>query len=610
MTLTPTSSQPIPVWDSLRTAARRLEEKGQLEEAVVLYGRASAWEDMAVLLTELERHAEAGNTWLRFLPAVPVPATALGPQEVEAVRQASTCYERARLFDAAAGLLVNLGEPLAAVDVLERAAITVDADLVRTGQELPDNPWPAGKLCNRPPPGAREDTDSTNELHAPAEAGHGRSDPGVLAAKRAHIGRAVHALMSVAVDDPHYLDAADQVARLTWEHGLMSVRVARFLEPLLVGSVSLTQEQADTLYTLGRLYERIGLHEKAGMSYAHTLALNPKHRAAGMRSARLNNPQVDPIEAVADAFSNTIENSEPSQADRDELNARVSHSTFEFNLGPLEPGSTVADRFVILSALGEGGCGVVFRANDQRREEEVALKVLRAGSSEHRAVQRFQREMEISARLSHPNIVRTWDSGVWRNLHWIAMEVLDGLDLGGLLRRIARPLPVAPTVALVRQILWGLSYAHSVGVVHRDIKPSNIFVMRGTHSVKVLDFGLALAVDKSRFTRTGTTVGSPRYMPPERLRGREKSGPWSDLYSVGVVMYRMLTATMPFKNTELAPLLQEVFDVTPPPPSALNPVIPPELDLVVAQLLAKEPSQRYRDARDVLRDLEPIAPSE
>ena len=576
---TPTSSQPIPVWDSHRAAARRLEQQGRLEEAIVLYGRAAAWDDMATLLTELERYAEAGNTWLRYLPAVPVLASTLGPQEIEAVRQAADCYERSGLFDAAAGLLVKLEEP-------------------------------GGKLCNRPPPGAREDTDSTNERRAPGAAGPGAGHPGALAADRRHVGKAVDALMSMAVTDPHYPDAAAQVARMTWEHGLMSVRVARFLEPMLVGPVAVLPQHADTLYTLGRLYERIGLHEKAAMAYAHALALEPKHRAAGMRSARLKNPRIDPIEAVADAFSSTIDASEPPQADREELAARVSDSTHEFNLGPLEPGSTVAQRFVILSALGEGGCGVVFRANDQKREEEVALKVLRTGSSEHRAVRRFEREMEISARLSHPNIVRTWDSGVWRNTHWIAMEVLDGLDLGGLLRRIARPLPVTQTITLIRQVLWGLSYAHSVGVVHRDIKPSNIFVLRGSHTVKVLDFGLALAVDKARFTRTGTTVGSPRYMPPERLRGREKSGPWSDLYSVGVVMYRMLTATMPFKNTDLAPLLQEVFEVTPPVPSAYNQLIPPELDLIVAQLLAKEPSERYRDVRDVLRDLEPIAPSE
>ena len=606
--MTPTSSQPVPAWDSLRSAARRLEEQGQLEQAVILYGRASAWDDMALLLTELERHAQAGNTWLRFLPAVPVAASSLSPLEIDAVRRASAAYQKAHLFDAAASLLINLGDTQGAIDVLEAAGMKADVELVRSGSPLPDNPWPTGKLSNLSPPGAREDNDPTNELRPPAAPQHARSDPGVLAAKRAHVERAIEALMGVAMDDPHFLDACDQVAKLAWEHGLMSVRVAMFLEPLLTEPLELRMEDADTLYTLGRLYERIGLHEKASIAYAHALALQPKHRAASMRSARLKNPQIDPIQAVEDAFSNTIENSEPSQADRQSLEEAVSHSTFEFNLGPIEPGSTVADRFVILQALGEGGCGVVFKAHDQRRDDDIALKVLRAGSSEHRAVKRFQREMEISAKLSHPNIVKTWDSGVWRNLHWIAMEVLDGLDLGGLIRRIGRPLPVGPSTTLIQQALWGLSYAHSVGVVHRDIKPSNIFVLRGTHNVKVLDFGLALAVDKSRFTRTGTTVGSPRYMAPERLRGGNETGPWTDLYSIGVVLYRMLTATMPFKNTDLAPLLEEVATVDPPPASALNPAIPPELDAIVARLLAKRPDERYRDAREVLKDLEPFAP--
>jgi len=584
----------------LQAKAMTYRSQGRVEDALDIYWRLSDWRPMADYLMELGRPIEAGTAWLRLLPFLPVKTAALTRGERNAAREAARCYAEGGLHLAAAGLLVNLEERDVAQQVLRAGSLDAEREALDDGEPLPGNPWPEGMVSSRPPAGARDGAD-TSEHRVRART----SGPDSEATRAESVG-ALDALVQVPVGDAHYLDVADLVARLAFQHGLMSVRVALFLEPLISGKgLDGRQPEADTLYTLGRLLERIGFTEKASVAYAHALAIDPTHRAAGMRSARLKDPEADLMEAVGDAFSMSLEMT-ASAHDRANLSERVSTTTFEFNMGPLLPGEVVADRFELTEPLGEGGCGVVFAARDRETGDEVALKLLRPGSGELRAVKRFEREIEISRELQHPHVVETRDSGVWRELHWIAMERLDGIDLGVLLRRIGRPLPVSPAIRVLRQALAGLAHAHERGVIHRDIKPSNIFVMRRTHHVKLLDFGLALLTNATRFTRVGTTLGSPRYMAPERLRGDESIGPRSDLYALGVVSYRMLTWTMPFKEKGLEALLQEIAEVTPPPPSTVNPAVPVELDMIVAKLLAKSPEARYQTAAQVLLDLDPL----
>ncbi len=587
----------------LRERAARYRERGRVDDALDIYWRMSDWQPMADLLMELGRPIEAGTAWLRLLPFLPVRGDTLTRAEANAAREAARCYAEGGLHLAAAGLLVNLGEREAAAQALAAGELPDARAAVLAGEPLSGNPWPDGRISSRPPAGARDGAQT--EERPLRGARQGGLDPSAQAAREESVG-ALDALVQVPVSDPHYLDVADLVARLAFQHGLMSVRIALFLDPLLSGKgIEGRQPEADTLYTLGRLHERIGFTEKASVAYAHALAIDPTHRAAAMRGARLTHPDMDLLEVVGDAFSLSLE-MESSADDRASLVERVSTTTFEFNLGPLRTGSVIAERFRLTEPLGEGGCGVVFAATDTERDGEVALKILRTGAGELRAVTRFEREIAISRGLDHPNVVKTLDSGVWRELHWIAMERLDGIDLGVLLRRIGRPLPVRPALRVLREAAEGLDHAHERGVIHRDIKPSNIFVLRGTHHVKLLDFGLALAQNATRVTRVGTTLGSPRYMAPERLRGDERIGPWSDLYALGVVLYRMLTATMPFKEKDLPSLLQEIAEVTPLPPSSLNPNVPADLDALVEGMLAKDPDERTASASELLTALDPI----
>lgn len=588
--------------EALLAQATAYSKQGRVADTLDIYSRLSEWSTMASYLTKLGRPVEAGTTWLRLLPFLPVRGDALHGGGRSAAMEAARAYGEGGLYLASAGLLINLGARAAALEVLDAGGLEREHAAVRSGGLLPGNPWPDGKVSSRAPDGARANAETSEYRVGREEEGSSGSDK----ADGNESLTAVEALLQVEVSDMHYLDVADLVARLSFERGLMSVKVARFLDPLLTGEgLDGRQPEADTLYTLGCLHERSGIAEQAATAFAHALAVEPTHRAAAIRLERIRNQGVDSPETVGDSFSLSME-MEPTDDDREKLRERVSTTTAEFSLGPLGPGSIVAGRFHLTEPLGEGGCGVVFAAQDEKTNEEVALKILRPGTGELRAIPRFEREIAISRALNHPNVVATKDTGVWQELHWIAMERLDGMDLGVLLRRVGRPLPVMPALRVLRAVATGLEHAHEAGVIHRDIKPSNIFVLRRTHHVKLLDFGLALVKNSPRLTRVGTTLGSARYMAPERLRGDTGIGPWSDLYALGVVLYRMLTATMPFKQKDLTSLVAEMAEITPPPPSTLNVSVPAELDVIVAQLLAKNPAARYQSATKLLEDLGPI----
>ena len=582
--------------------AEEYSKQGRFADVLDIYRSLAEWERMATYLTRMGQFVEAGTSWMQILPFLPVQAGALKPAERVAARSAAIAYGRAGLHLTAAGLWLSLGERTEALDVLTSGGFESEKASLQRGEGLPGNPWPDGLISSRAPDHALASA-QTSEYRG----NDGQDLPSLAARLDGNDSpTAIDILIQVDIADPHYLDVADLVARLCFEHGLMSAKVAHFLDPLLTGEgLGGRQPGAETLYTLGCLHEDIGVKEQAATAFTHALAVEPSHRAASIRLEELRREKHERSEMAGDPFSLSIE-MKPTDDDRERLRERISTTTVEFQMGPLGPGSVVAGRFHLIEPLGEGGCGVVFAARDAETNEEVALKVLRAGTGELRAVQRFEREIAISRSLKHPNVVATRDSGVWHELYWIAMERLDGIDLGVLLRRVGRPLPVLPALRVLRAAAQGLEYAHTSGVIHRDIKPSNIFVMRRTHHVKLLDFGLALVNNATRFTQVGTTLGSARYMAPERLRGDTGIGPWSDLYALGVVLYRMLTATMPFKEKNLSSLVTEMEAVTPPPPSILNPNVPADLDLIVAQLLAKDPAARYQSAERLLEDLAPV----
>jgi serine/threonine protein kinase/Tol biopolymer transport system component len=260
-------------------------------------------------------------------------------------------------------------------------------------------------------------------------------------------------------------------------------------------------------------------------------------------------------------------------------------------------GQTIS-HYKITDKLGEGGMGVVYRAHDTKLERDVALKFLPAhlsASEEDKA--RFLQEAKAAATLNHPNICAVHSIEEHEGRLFIAMQLVEG----HLLRDRMTNLSEKHALEFGIQIADGLAAAHEKGIVHRDIKPENIMV-RKDGIVQIMDFGLAKLKGVSRLTKEGSTVGTAGYMSPEQIQGLEADHR-SDIFSLGVLLYEMLTGQLPFRGVHETAMAYEIVNVDPPPMSTINPEIAPELDSIVLECLAKEPSERYQSAAEVAKEL-------
>jgi eukaryotic-like serine/threonine-protein kinase len=261
-------------------------------------------------------------------------------------------------------------------------------------------------------------------------------------------------------------------------------------------------------------------------------------------------------------------------------------------------------RYVIKRKLGSGGMADVYLAEDQELGRRVALKLLdERHSSDEQFVERFRREAQSAAGLNHPNIVSIFDRGRAEGTYYIAMEYLDGRTLKELLVRNG-PTPIPIAIDYARQILGALAFAHRNGIVHRDIKPHNI-VVGGDGRLKVTDFGIARS-GTSQMTEVGSIVGTAQYLSPEQARGAPVD-PRSDLYSLGVVLYEMLTGKVPFTGDTPVEIAMKHLSQVPKPPSEWRDEVPHDLDAVVMRALAKDPEQRYGSAEEMDADLARVA---
>jgi len=264
-------------------------------------------------------------------------------------------------------------------------------------------------------------------------------------------------------------------------------------------------------------------------------------------------------------------------------------------------GSLVAGRYEILDRVSEGGMATVFRARRLADGQTVALKVLREQfGSDVEFIARFEREARAVSELSHPHMVRVYDSGADGDVHFIAMEYVEGENLKDLIRR-HETLPPARALEIAAQVAEALEYAHARGIVHRDIKPQNILLTREGR-VKVTDFGIARAMSQATITHTGTVLGSVQYLSPEQARGAPV-GPSTDIYSLGVVLYEMVTGTLPFEgDSPIATALAHV-NQPPPPPRSRAPALPVRVEGIILFALAKSPARRYRSPGEMRGDL-------
>ena len=268
------------------------------------------------------------------------------------------------------------------------------------------------------------------------------------------------------------------------------------------------------------------------------------------------------------------------------------------------------DRYHLEERIAAGGMGSVWAAQDERLGRRVAVKMLKDDlAGDPRFVERFRREARAVAALGHPNIANVFDYGEDHGKHFIVMELVEGRDLARLLREEG-PMNAGRAVRIAAQACEALGHAHLAGVIHRDVKPGNVMV-GDDDRVKVTDFGIARAQGDSSLTATGSVLGTSHYLSPEQAAGGS-IGPPSDVYSMGCVLYEMLTGAVPFTGDSPVGIAMRHVSEEVPAPSSLAPDVPPAVDDVVAKATAKDPKDRFADGRDMAAALahagDPAAP--
>jgi CHASE2 domain-containing sensor protein/predicted Ser/Thr protein kinase len=356
--------------------------------------------------------------------------------------------------------------------------------------------------------------------------------------------------------------------------GMLDMAFERFMKcPIQDKSVK------ELLYHLGLDFERKRMLNKALAVYNHIL------KAGAFKDIKRRVTNLEKIEQTL-AMS-------PGQKKR-EITLFLGDSTTKPTLG----------RYEIIKELGHGAMGTVFLGKDPSINREVAIKTINYADVETQQLaevkDQFFREAEAAGRLSHPNIVTIYDVGEDHDMAYIAMELLQGQNLSEFCQK-NKLLPIRRTLTVVASVAEALDYAHNQGVVHRDIKPANIILMENDR-VKVADFGIARVMSSSTKTQTGVIFGTPNYMSPEQVAGQKVDGR-SDLFSLGVVLYEMLSAEKPFKGDSITTLMYAITNNSYTPLPEVAPKIPQRCVKLVDKLLRKEVSKRYQSAAQVVKQI-------
>ena len=268
----------------------------------------------------------------------------------------------------------------------------------------------------------------------------------------------------------------------------------------------------------------------------------------------------------------------------------------------LPAGLEIGHRYRVKSLLGMGGMGAVYLVHDKGLDRDVALKLIRSDIAEDAdALERFKREIQLSSRVTHPNVLRVFDLGESDGIQFLTMQFVDGRDLSTILKKQGK-LPTDRLLRVFRQTAEGLKAAHDQGVIHRDLKPQNI-MLDGSDRVYVTDFGMAKSSEQSGMTQTGAVIGTPFYMSPEQVKG-ESVGPQSDIFSLGVILYQMATGTVPFGGATPFEVMITRIQRPPKPVRELNPELPVYLQKIIERCLTVDPKLRYQNVQEILEDLD------
>jgi tetratricopeptide (TPR) repeat protein/predicted Ser/Thr protein kinase len=268
----------------------------------------------------------------------------------------------------------------------------------------------------------------------------------------------------------------------------------------------------------------------------------------------------------------------------------------------LPAGLEIGHRYRVKSLLGMGGMGAVYLVHDKELDRDVAMKLIRSDIAEDaEALERFKREIQLSSRVTHPNVLRVFDLGESDGIKFLTMQFVDGRDLSTILKKQGK-LPTERLLRVFRQTAEGLKAAHDQGVTHRDLKPQNI-MLDATDRVYVTDFGLAKSSEQSGMTQTGAIIGTPFYMSPEQVKG-EPVGPQSDIFALGVILYQMAAGTVPFGGATPFEVMITRIQRPPKPIRELNPELPVYLQKIIERCLTVDLGLRYQNVQEILDDLD------
>ncbi len=260
----------------------------------------------------------------------------------------------------------------------------------------------------------------------------------------------------------------------------------------------------------------------------------------------------------------------------------------------LTRGTTLANRYEIIEELGKGGMGRVYRVEDTKTKEELALKLIKPEiSADKKTIERFSNEIKLAHKISHRNVCRMFHLGEEKGTHFITMEYVPGEDLRSSIRRFGQ-LPIGKSISIAKQICEGLAEAHRLGIVHRDLKSSNVMIDKDGNA-RIMDFGIARSLESKGITGAGVMIGTPEYMSPEQVEGKEIDQR-SDIYSLGVILYEMVTGRVPFEGDTPFTIGVKRKSEVPKSPKELNTQIPDDLSKVILKCLEKEKDKRYQNA--------------
>ncbi|MGB6340566.1 MAG: protein kinase [Candidatus Aminicenantaceae bacterium] len=278
--------------------------------------------------------------------------------------------------------------------------------------------------------------------------------------------------------------------------------------------------------------------------------------------------------------------------------------TLESPKEDLTRGTIFAERYEIIEELGRGGMGKVYRVEDQKIKEEIALKLIKPEIASHeKTIERFKNELKLARKIRHKNVCQMFDLGEWEGTHFITMEYISGEDLKSFIRR-SKQLSIPAAIAIAEEVCEGLKEAHKLGVIHRDLKSHNIMINRDGNS-RIMDFGIARTLKGKGITGSGVMIGTPEYMSPEQAEGKEVDEN-TDLYSLGVILYEMVTGQLPFGGDTPLSIAVKHKTEAPPDPKIVNPHISKNLRKLILRCLEKDPQKRYRKAEEMFLDLKKI----